>query len=156
MKKLIVLLVIAVVLLFSGCNLITPECPEVCPEIPGCPDCVCPGSPDCSCPCCPDCNCDCPEVPECEECPNIVIIFTADPEILNCDKPGFSTLIWAVTGADTVVITKLGSVNAGGSEIETCNELVEGPNDYTLTATNSSGSSTATVTITKIKTPPIL
>ena len=58
MKKLTVLLVVIMALLFTGC---CPTCPDcICPE---CPDCVCPVCPDI--PECPDCICPCiPEPPE--------------------------------------------------------------------------------------------
>lgn len=184
MKKLIILIVIAVALLFSGCGLTTPDCPEI-PECPDCicgecPDCVCPpGGGSCSCPSCPGCpDLDCPDIPV-PDAP-VIVSFTADPPILTCkcccgfpkwggdpcpdgncnDK---STISWEVTGAVIVSITPklegwLGDmyVDATGSEQVKCKNLDLGVNTWTLTATNGVGFVTADVTITRESTLPVI
>ena len=123
MKKLIVLILIAITLLFSGCNPFAPDYPAI-------------------------------------------ALFEANPEVLECGwllgKPGppgcwpKSTLSWEVTGADIVNITPdIGYVGAAGNEQVCCWDLSIGPNLFTLTATNSAGSSTAYLTITRTLQVPL-
>ena len=166
MKKLIILIIVAVALLFSGCNPAVPDCPE-------CPDCICDACPDCNCPAGSSCSCpSCPSCPDCE-CPvgeaPVIVSFDATPDILTCkDCCGFkppcpegdcydkSTISWEVTGAVIVSITPqlegwFGDmyVDATGSEQIKCKNLDLGPNTWTLTATNGVGFATADVTITR-------
>jgi len=165
MKKLIVLIVIAVALLFSGCNPVAPDYPE-------CPDCICPECPGYECPCvpgcpdipeCPDCNC--PDYPEGEK--PVIILFEADPDTLECRNwcssqpmsrpqgPGpphcndESTISWEVVGADIVDISGQSYVDAAGSFKVKCGDLDLGENTWILTATNSWGSDTADVIVTR-------
>lgn len=169
MKKLIVLIVIAVALLFSGCNPVAPDYPE-CPDCicAECPDCVCPGGGSCgscNCPSCPDL--DCPDIPvegvpeitfsadlytlECEEC-----CGTDQKSWWECDSSCYnkSTLSWEVIGADVVSIAPdIGYVGVVGSKKVYCYQLDTGDNIYVLTATNWAGSATADVTITRTTTP---
>jgi hypothetical protein len=73
----------------------------------------------------------------------IVTIFIASPTTI--DEGANSTLTWTVTGANSVMIApEVGSVGLSGSSLVSPAETTT----YTLTATNTAGSSTANVKVT--------
>jgi hypothetical protein len=79
----------------------------------------------------------------------VINIFTVNPASIT---PGqSSTLLWQVTGADTISITDLGSVTASGSKAVSPSATTA----YVITATNSKGqvTQTATLTVTAVVSP---
>jgi hypothetical protein len=72
----------------------------------------------------------------------VIIEFSSNPSAI--DSGGTSTLLWNVTGADTV------SINQGIGQVDVAGTTVVSPNTsttYTLTASNSAGSVTALAVI---------
>ena len=72
-----------------------------------------------------------------------IISFSANPTSVHGGSP--STLSWAVSGADTLSIDPVGSVTASALGTTTVNPTVN--TTYTLSATNTHGTSQATATI---------
>jgi hypothetical protein len=74
-----------------------------------------------------------------------IVNFTAAPMTINAGQS--SNLIWSVEGATTVSISpNVGTVDASGTRAVTPAQTTQ----YTLTATNQTGTTTATTTITVI------
>ncbi len=79
-----------------------------------------------------------------------VIRFSADPTIINQgDK---STLTWSTEGADSVTISTLGATELNGARDVTPAVTIT----YVLTATNSSGSTTASAMVTVNPVAPVV
>lgn len=76
-----------------------------------------------------------------------VQLFTAVPSTI--DRGQFTTLSWQTRYADSVTIEPLGTVGFNGSLVLSPEVTTE----YTITATNASGSATQSVTVTVIQPP---
>jgi len=74
--------------------------------------------------------------------PPVIVAFEANPK--NVDAGDSATLLWNVTGADSVTIDQgIGNVAVAGTEVVSVDETTT----YTLTATNSADSVTQSVTV---------
>jgi hypothetical protein len=83
--------------------------------------------------------------------PPVIVNFVVNPASITTGQN--STLLWQVTGADTISITGLGSVAASGSRAVSPSATTT----YVLTASNAQGQVTqsATLTVTVVVTPPV-
>jgi hypothetical protein len=81
----------------------------------------------------------------------VIANFVVNPASITAGQS--STLLWQVTGADTISITDLGSVTASGSKAVSPSATTT----YIITASNAKGQVTqsVTLTVTAVVTPPV-